>query len=412
MHVFFIPSWYPTVERPTAGCFLREQALAIGRFGEDVQVSVSLHGSGAYLLDPRTPVKSVRRLMRFLDVPSRRVESVGVNVVEFDRPAITWPMPLAGGNLRGILKNHHANFVDAEELHGRVDLIHAQVGLPAGWIAWKLARRFKRPFIITEHMGPFPPRSRAFLRPDGSLTVRLRNSYAESAINVAVSPWLSSAMAGFGIGRLTVVPNLVDEERFSPGSGRSSGNDFVFLTLCSLLPGKGVDDLLKATALASTEIPSLRLVVGGEGPLRGSLEALAEQLGISRRVSWLGAIDPTDTPPLYRNCDAFILPSRAETFGVVYVEALACGKPVIATRCGGPESIVNEKNGLLVPVGDVSAIAGAMVEMARHPARFQLSGIRSDFLERFSRPAVVRQILALYRSTLEGERKNMTAREA
>jgi glycosyltransferase involved in cell wall biosynthesis len=111
-------------------------------------------------------------------------------------------------------------------------------------------------------------------------------------------------------------------------------------------------------------------------------------------------VDPAATPGFYRDCDAFILVSRAETFGVVYVEALASGKPVIATRCGGPEAIVHEGNGLLVPIGDVPAIASAMVKMACNSDRYVAEKIRSDFMKRFSGPAVVGQLLALYRSVL------------
>ena len=412
MHVFFIPSWYPTQEQPIAGWFLREQALALGRFGNGTRISVSLHGAGDFYLSPKRPVQAIRRLVRFVRTPARRVESPAPNVIEIDRPAIEWPKLLGEGASRGTLRRHSMNFGDAENVHGRVDLIHAHVCFPAAWIAWQLADRFKRPYIITEHSGPFPLRPRAFLTIDGHLTERWQHVFAGSRRNVAVSPTLSRAMAGFEIPRLTVIPNLVDEDRFSPALHRRSTNEFVFFTLSRLVPGKGLDDLLEATALAIPEVPSLRLIVGGDGPMRPSLEARTRRLGISTRVTWLGAIDPGDTPDLYRNCDAFILPSRAETFGVVYVEALACGKPVIATRCGGPEAIVDEDNGLLVPVGDVAQIAGAMVRMARDPARFHSDVIRSSFLERFSRPVVVRQILALYRSVLGVEKTNMTTQEA
>jgi glycosyltransferase involved in cell wall biosynthesis len=176
--------------------------------------------------------------------------------------------------------------------------------------------------------------------------------------------------------------------------------DFVFFSLCHLVAEKGVDDLLKAARLAMAELPAMRLVIGGDGPMRENLKALAEHLNIADRVTWLGQVDPAAAPSFYRSCDAFILPSRGETFGVVYVEALACGKPVIATRCGGPEAIVHEGNGLLVPIGDVRAIASAMVNMARSRDRYNADDIRNDFMKRFSRPAVVGQLLTLYRSVL------------
>ena len=397
MHVFLIPSWYPTKDRPTAGCFLREQALALGRFGEGARVSVSLHGAGAHLLDPRSPIASIRRLLRFFCAPTRSIETVSSNVVEIERPVVEWSM-LLGGNMSGMLRSHYANFVQAEAMYGEVDLIHAHVGFPGGWIAWHLARRFRRPFVITEHMGPFPPA--VFLRSDGAITERLSAPFLASHRNVAVSPALARVMGRFGIPRVAVIPNLVDEERFSTSARPPSSNNFVFFSLCHLVPEKGVDDLLKAAKCAMAEVPALRLVIGGDGPMRRSLQSLAGRLGISDRVSWLGMVDPLATPGFYRDSDAFILVSRAETFGVVYVEALASGKPVIATRCGGPEAIVHEGNGLLVPIGDVPAIASAMVKMAGNSDRYVAEKIRSDFMKRFSRPAVVGQLLALYRTIL------------
>jgi len=399
VHVFCIPSWYPTKDRPTAGCFLREQVLALGRFGEGTRVSLSLHGAGTYLLDPRRPMVSIRRLFRFFRAPRRSIETVSSNVVEIERPVVEWSM-LLGGNMSGMLRSHYANFIQAEAIYGEVDLIHAHVGFPAGWIAWHLARRFRRPFVITEHTGPFPPRG--FLRSDGAMTERLSAPFLASHRNVAVSPALADVMGRFGIPRVTVIPNLVDEERFLVSSRAHSASNFVFFSLCHLVAEKGVDDLLKAAECAMAEVPALRLVIGGDGPMRGALQSLAVRLGISDRISWLGMVDPGATPRFYGDCDAFILVSRAETFGVVYVEALASGKPVIATRCGGPEAIVHEGNGLLVPIGDVPAIASAMVQMARNTDRYVAEKIRSDFIKRFSRPAVVGQLLALYRSVLAG----------
>jgi glycosyltransferase involved in cell wall biosynthesis len=399
VHVFFIPSWYPTKDRPIAGCFLREQALALGYFGEGTRVSVSLHGSGSYFLDPRKPIVSIQRLLRFCRMYARRLNNVAFNVVEIERPALEWSM-LAGGNMQRVFRSHCANFVEAEEIHGRIDLIHAHVCFPAGWVSWQLGLRFSRPFIITEHMGPFPFPSRIFQKADGSMTERIRVPFVASKKNVAVSPALARVMGSFGIPRLTVIPDVVDEERFSASSFTRSDQDFVFFSLCHLVAEKGVDDLLKAARLAMAELPAMRLVIGGDGPMRETLEALAERLDIADRVSWLGRVDPAAAPSFYRSCDAFILASRGETFGVVYVEALACGKPVIATRCGGPEAIVHEGNGLLVPVGDVQAIASAMVNMARNCDRYKADDIRNDFMKRFSRPAVVGQLLGLYRSVL------------
>jgi glycosyltransferase involved in cell wall biosynthesis len=97
-----------------------------------------------------------------------------------------------------------------------------------------------------------------------------------------------------------------------------------------------------------------------------------------------------------RACDAFVLTSRHESFGVVYAEAIACGKPVIGTRCGGPEDIVTDQNGLLVPVGDVHAIAHALGVMIERARRMDTGAIRADFESRFSSRVVSRRYAELY----------------
>jgi glycosyltransferase involved in cell wall biosynthesis len=411
VHVFFIPSWYPTTEQPVSGCFFREQALALGCLGGDIRVSVSLHGAGAYALRLRNPLSSARRFKRFIRASPRRVETPVPNVVEIERPTLEWSPALAGGNLRGMLNSHYANFVEAEGAYGSVDLIHAHIGFPAGWIARKLSHRFRRPFVISEQMTPFPFSSREFLNRDGTLTDRLKFAYGDSARNIASSPTLANEMTRYGIPRIAIIPNLVNEERFFPTPRVRTGDEFVFFSLCNLVAQKGVDDLLKATARAMAEIPSLRLIIGGDGPLRDLLKTLASNLHISGRIKWLGPVNPELAQHHYQNCDAFILASRAEMFGMVYAEALASAKPVIATRCGGPESIIHDGNGFLVETGDVAAIAAAMVKMARYPDRFRPEEIRRDFLERFSRAAVVQQLTDLYRNVLS-ERKQIASEVA
>ena len=98
----------------------------------------------------------------------------------------------------------------------------------------------------------------------------------------------------------------------------------------------------------------------------------------------------------YRNSDLFILPSWSETFGVVYIEAMAAGLPVIATRCGGPEDFVTEENGLLIPVGDRDELIRAMDQMWEDCARYDRAAIAENAVSRFSAEAIARQLTDIY----------------
>jgi glycosyltransferase involved in cell wall biosynthesis len=99
----------------------------------------------------------------------------------------------------------------------------------------------------------------------------------------------------------------------------------------------------------------------------------------------------------FENCDCFVLPSRHESFGVVYVQAIACGKPIIATRCGGPEHIVTPENGLLVDIASPSQLAKALHDMFTFRDNYDAKLIRQQFLDRFSLPVVVNKIERVYR---------------
>ena len=105
---------------------------------------------------------------------------------------------------------------------------------------------------------------------------------------------------------------------------------------------KGLDVLLRAFALIHDREPSLKLMLVGDGPLRGQLEDLASTLGIAKKVEFLGRQGRTQVADLLHNCEIFVLPSRSEPFGIVLVEAMACKKPIVATTAGGiPEIIEN-----------------------------------------------------------------------
>jgi glycosyltransferase involved in cell wall biosynthesis len=168
-------------------------------------------------------------------------------------------------------------------------------------------------------------------------------------------------------------------------------------------PQKGIDTLLRAIAFWDPPAERYEFVIAGDGPELRGYQRLAMALKVSDRITWLGAVSHHQAPELFRRCHAFVLPSRHESFGVVLIEAMASGKPVIATRCGGPESIVNAENGLLVLPGSELALAGALREMASTWENYDADDIRADFEQRFSRKPVVSRLTDIYRSVFVPE---------
>lgn len=394
MNLFFIPSWYPSHASPISGIFTKEQIEAIAELVPDIHPLVSLWGHGEGVLNARRPWMWPKRWLWSVRQPRDAVTERG-GVHEIFNPQITWSDRLPLGGVRQLITVNRRNFMLAQQKFGRIDLIHAHVSYPGGYIAAQLAQEFGVPYVITEHMSPFPFPS---MMRGGQPLPEIAHAFAHAAASIAVSPSLADRVASFGYPRPRVIPNMVDERAFATGT--PAPGKTVFFTLCGISEQKGIDHLLEAIALWNPPARQFEFRIGGDGPQRPAYQAKATALGLDDRVRWLGAVSRADAPELFRDCHIYVMPSRHETFGVVYAEAIASGKPIIATRCGGPEFIVNPGNGLLVDIGDVPALAQAMQTLAANWAQYSPQAIRQDFEQRFSRRAVVGQLRALYDDVL------------
>jgi len=168
--------------------------------------------------------------------------------------------------------------------------------------------------------------------------------------------------------RREVLPGGVDTARFARPLIPRERNSRRLLTVCRLVPKKGIDFLLTAFAQYRDEEPGATLTIVGDGPLRTRYEAIAAQLGLGDSVHFTGRVPFERVAEYYWSADAFILPSRdeihessgtrdVETMGRVLCEANAAGIPVLAARCGGVPSVIRDKvNGLLFPPGDTEAL--------------------------------------------------------
>jgi glycosyltransferase involved in cell wall biosynthesis len=167
--------------------------------------------------------------------------------------------------------------------------------------------------------------------------------------------------------RAIEVPLGVDTARFAP---TPLPDDPVIVFLSVLLPRKGFDVLLRAMQAIRYRIPRAKLVIAGDDPrgLTPGARALAERLGVADAVEFTGSIAPTDTPALYRRARVFCQPSFGEPFGLTVLEAMASGRPVVATTTGGIAGFVRDgENGYLVPPGDERSLADALIRVLERP---------------------------------------------
>ncbi len=272
------------------------------------------------------------------------------------------------------------------------DIIHAHVALPAGWMAARLAKRLRVPDVLTEHTGPF-----SALMPRKGARRPVEEALTAAAALLAVSPALAASMRQeFPAVQPQVLGNVVRTDFFVP-SAHARGDVYRFAAVALMQPGKGLDVLLQAARkLIDSGHAKFEILIGGDGPERAKLEQLATDQRLSEHVRFLGLLTRAEVRSLFQSADIFVLPSLGETFGVAVAEAMACGKPVIATRCGGPEFVVGREDGILVEPNSADALAGAMRIAYEGKLKWSGAAIRDSVDRRFGPAAFRAESLRIY----------------
>lgn len=193
---------------------------------------------------------------------------------------------------------------------------------------------------------------------------------------------------------------MVNLEAFGFDEDFKSAAHYKMVSIGGLIPRKGMDILIKQFAKFKEIFADSRLEIFGDGPERKNLELLIKSLNIEDRVKLNGLCARQTIAATLKRSDAFVLASRNETFGVVYIEALSCGVPVIATRCGGPEAFVHHGNGILVPVDDEEALLEAMKTMYSNRDLYNRKQIAAETAMKFSPDAVASQLEEVYRKVI------------
>jgi L-malate glycosyltransferase len=284
-------------------------------------------------------------------------------------------------------------FINDEVLPGfRPDLIHSHLLFPGGFIATLLQQRKNIPNIITEHS-----RISTYFR---SWVHKILVSYTLRKANtiVAVSNSLKAQINSYFPRPIRVIYNIVDVSKFKLNDKEDNG-----ILNIGFLGGlgnnnKGLDILLKSVSLPGTK--SFFLHIGGSGLLKNDYIKMAQELGIESKCKFYGEIPHNEIPEFYSALDLFILPSRYETFGIVLIEAMACGIPVIATRCGGPEEIVSDESGILIPGENAEELSNAIGKISENLRSYKKNIIRNYAEENFGRKVFLKRINKLYNETI------------
>jgi len=298
-------------------------------------------------------------------------------------PPHSWP---ANTTMRRLLFNYH---LPALLRTLRYDLV---VGFDIDGVRWSGARA-GTPYIasikgvIAEEMQHERGRTRLLFE----LLSRLESHNARCADAVlTTSEYCRSAIRrhyGVVSSQIRLVPEGIDLARWRALAAQvpHQSDGATILCVARQYPRKHVTDLLRALPAVRRALPRARAVIAGDGPEHAKLRALATELGLNDAVMFTGALADAELALLYRQADIFCLPSVQEGFGIVFLEAMACGLPVVATLAAAiPEVVPDRRAGLLVPPGDVAALAHALIELLARPSRrAEYGAFGRAYVERF-----------------------------
>lgn len=282
----------------------------------------------------------------------------------------------------------------------RIDLVHAHESAPA-LVAWIATRGLRRPVIVTFH-GAEPERIGEFgriARMTADLIVTPSHNSARDLIERGGVPEAKLRVMGLGV-QQKARPPAAEVEALRRDLLDNGGRKLI-VTVARLAYQKGIDILVEAARRALTSDPSLRFVVVGDGPQREDARRWAQDAGVEDKVRFVGH---SDTAPLYlAAADLFFLPSRWESLPITIVEAFQQGTPVLATDTAGVVELVDSGVGQVVPVGDVNAMAHALIYLTSDPARLTRmaeAALARAGEPRFSPAHVHETFVQLYADTL------------
>lgn len=284
------------------------------------------------------------------------------------------------------------------------DVLHCHSAYPHGYVSATFKRLTGVPIIITPH-GPTDIMRNERIRQDHRLEQRLafglRSADGITAISRDIYNEILS-VGGLEQDRVCTIPNGISWQEYMACPPCQAPTPYV-LAMGRLVHQKGFDSLLFAFTQVVKLFPELQLYIAGAGVERNNLEELACQLGITESVRFLGLVQGQEKIAYLRGADFFVCPSRFEPFGIVVLEAMAAGLPIIATAVGGILDMIHDgQNGYLVPPNDTIALAETMVRL------YASNQIKECFREEVVRivpqygwDRISTQYMALYRKVLK-----------
>ena len=369
-----IPSWYSSSSNKVHGSFFKEQFKALDEAGFKVSVAYN----------------EIWPLTRFGKIHEKRKINFeideNVNTYRYKDYNYFPKNPLMFNSFNKRMDKLYKEIISQE---GKVDIIHAHSCFWGGIAAAYISREYNIPLVITEHSSL---KYAKYCRE--SYKKYIFDAYEQADALIAVGSGLKKEIQTYVNRDIYVIPNMVDLNLFKL-TPKINNDKFTFFSCAFLEEGKGMEDLISAFTKAFKG-DNVILRIGGNGSIKEKLQKLINEYEMDDQIELLGALSRKQVSYEMHNCNAFALPSEHETFGVVYIEAMACGKPVVGTDNGGAEDIIKDYNGIIAKKKDVESIKNALIEIKDNYNTYDSALISGKTVLDYSKDKLIEHLKGVY----------------
>lgn len=380
MKIFLIARGYPTKQDPTWGCFEKDQAEALSRLGHQVTI-----------LSVDTRFRFYWRKLGIQLGVHNNIASFNIFLMPY---ALLFFLPK---KIKDVFYAWQLELIYKRAVlqYGQPDVIYSHY-LNNTLKAIPLRKKYHVPIVAMEHWSQM-----AYAHIPNNTISTAKHVYSSIDQLITVSSALkNNILQKVGFDSI-VIPNMVGKEFHYLTTYQKEKKSIQLITTGRLIPEKHFDMLIQAVANISS-LP-LRLSIIGNGSEMNRLKKLVHELQIEDKVQLMGHKSKQEIVTLLQESDIFVLPSQSETFGVAYIEALACGLPIIATDCGGPRDIVTNSNGLLIPINNQQALEQAITHISNQLGSYDKKAIAEDCQQRFSSNNVAKHIIQILEQTIKAK---------
>jgi len=380
LHILILTNSFPTVHQPLAGIFWKEQAEQYIKLGNRVGVIAIIPVS----------IKDIFKKGKVFSFST--LEETSKVCYQFSYPNFPGLNFLACFISRWLglylFKRYFKKF-------GQPDIIHVH-RYEAGLLACCIKKKYEIPFFITEHSSKFLCEELNFI--EKSIAKKV---FLESDTRMVVSSHLRNVLEEKFKVEFLIVPNGVDCEFFYPKTENKEKNQgYIIFSAGNLTKNKNHSLLVHAFSRFNKINSNSELIIAGEGPEKDTIQKLIFDLNLTNKVTLTGRLNRETMRMYYSKMDLFVLPSIKETFGVVIIEALSSGKPVVSTKCGGPEDIISEDFlGILCDL-TIDSMHAAIETSYSNKDMYDPRKIHTFILNNFDQKQISKYLIELYKNSI------------